>query len=143
MRMVFEAAKKAGWLAGRRLDFMGFGLVQGQDGTSETCRFRRFSCAFLGVLRAVLAGFSWFLAGFLARFSGVKARSSRRARATSCASRTCWTRPAAAPRRSCGSARRPRSASRWRCHCIHESLQHMSIIAIYHIYLQLHPLAFF
>lgn len=36
MRMVFEAAKKAGWLEGRRLDFMGFGLVQGQDGISDS-----------------------------------------------------------------------------------------------------------
>jgi len=34
MRMVFSAAEKAGWLEGgqKRLDFMGFGLVQGQDG---------------------------------------------------------------------------------------------------------------
>ena len=33
MRMVFSAAEQAGWLAGgARLDFMGFGLVQGQDG---------------------------------------------------------------------------------------------------------------
>ncbi|CAE7620218.1 EMB1027 [Symbiodinium sp. CCMP2456] len=33
MRMVFSAAEKAGWLSGgARLDFMGFGLVQGQDG---------------------------------------------------------------------------------------------------------------
>lgn len=34
MRMVFSAAEKAGWLAEgqKRLDFMGFGLVQGQDG---------------------------------------------------------------------------------------------------------------
>jgi len=32
MRMVFEVAERAGWLKGRRLDFMGFGLVQGEDG---------------------------------------------------------------------------------------------------------------
>ena len=34
MRMVFSAAEKAGWLGEgqKRLDFMGFGLVQGQDG---------------------------------------------------------------------------------------------------------------
>jgi len=33
MRMVFSAAEQAGWLSGgARLDFMGFGLVQGQDG---------------------------------------------------------------------------------------------------------------
>lgn len=33
MRMVFKAAEGAGWLEGqKRLDFMGFGLVQGQDG---------------------------------------------------------------------------------------------------------------
>lgn len=33
MRMVFEVADKAGWLTrGQRLDFMGFGLVQGEDG---------------------------------------------------------------------------------------------------------------
>jgi len=32
MRMVFEVAGRADWLQGRRLDFMGFGLVQGEDG---------------------------------------------------------------------------------------------------------------
>jgi len=32
MRMVFEVAERAGWLKGKRLDFMGFGLVQGEDG---------------------------------------------------------------------------------------------------------------
>lgn len=32
MRMVFDVAERAGWLDGRRLDFMGFGLVQGEDG---------------------------------------------------------------------------------------------------------------
>jgi len=32
MRMVFEAADRAGWTEDRRLDFMGFGLVQGEDG---------------------------------------------------------------------------------------------------------------
>eukprot|EP00933_Yihiella_yeosuensis_P031608 TRINITY_DN25190_c0_g1_i2.p1 TRINITY_DN25190_c0_g1~~TRINITY_DN25190_c0_g1_i2.p1 ORF type:complete len:538 (+),score=106.08 TRINITY_DN25190_c0_g1_i2:86-1615(+) len=33
MRMVFEVAEKAGWLENsQRLDFMGFGLVQGEDG---------------------------------------------------------------------------------------------------------------
>eukprot|EP00929_Paragymnodinium_shiwhaense_P060394 TRINITY_DN30168_c0_g1_i1.p1 TRINITY_DN30168_c0_g1~~TRINITY_DN30168_c0_g1_i1.p1 ORF type:complete len:671 (+),score=188.59 TRINITY_DN30168_c0_g1_i1:169-2181(+) len=32
MKMVFEVAERAGWLAARRLDFMGFGLVQGEDG---------------------------------------------------------------------------------------------------------------
>lgn len=32
MRMVFEVAERAQWTQGRRLDFMGFGLVQGEDG---------------------------------------------------------------------------------------------------------------
>lgn len=33
MRMVFDVAKRIGWLSqGERLDFMGFGLVQGEDG---------------------------------------------------------------------------------------------------------------
>jgi len=32
MQMVFEVADRAGWSQGRRLDFMGFGLVQGEDG---------------------------------------------------------------------------------------------------------------
>jgi len=32
MRMVFEVAERAAWTQGRRLDFMGFGLVQGEDG---------------------------------------------------------------------------------------------------------------
>lgn len=32
MRMVFEVAERAKWTQGQRLDFMGFGLVQGEDG---------------------------------------------------------------------------------------------------------------
>lgn len=34
MRMVFEVAQRAGWVSAKetRLDFMGFGLVQGEDG---------------------------------------------------------------------------------------------------------------
>jgi len=32
MRMVFDVAERAGWLGSSRLDFMGFGLVQGEDG---------------------------------------------------------------------------------------------------------------
>jgi len=32
MRMVFEVAERAKWLKEGRLDFMGFGLVQGEDG---------------------------------------------------------------------------------------------------------------
>mmetsp|Transcript_93225 Transcript_93225/g.263556 ORF Transcript_93225/g.263556 Transcript_93225/m.263556 type:complete len:671 (-) Transcript_93225:93-2105(-) len=32
MRMVFDVAARAGWSQGKRLDFMGFGLVQGEDG---------------------------------------------------------------------------------------------------------------
>lgn len=50
MRMVFKAAEGAGWLEGqKRLDFMGFGLVQGQDGLLATsdhgasCRWRERS----------------------------------------------------------------------------------------------------
>ncbi|CAK0841236.1 unnamed protein product, partial [Prorocentrum cordatum] len=46
MRMVFDVAERAGWLGGRRLDFMGFGLVQGEDGkkfktrSGDTVRLR-------------------------------------------------------------------------------------------------------
>ena len=44
MRMVFSAAEKAGWLAEgqKRLDFMGFGLVQGQDGTAAFQKGKAF-----------------------------------------------------------------------------------------------------
>ena len=43
MRMVFSAAEKAGWLAEgqKRLDFMGFGLVQGQDGPATVQKGKR------------------------------------------------------------------------------------------------------
>ena len=43
MRMVFSAAEKAGWLGEgqKRLDFMGFGLVQGQDGPAAFQKGKR------------------------------------------------------------------------------------------------------
>ena len=51
MRMVFHAAEAAGWLpSGQRLDFMGFGLVQGQDGASPHPRPRQ-----TGVLDAAVS----------------------------------------------------------------------------------------